>query len=89
MSRQANPSAKAIKGRNFRKKEKQRKRFEGPLRQFVKIKYQNIFKEYVELYDLMVSNHPGKLNLCKTRTFKNWEKANQTFGQEDEAALNI
>ena len=78
MSRQANPSSKALKERNFRKRERERKHFEGPLRQFIEVKYQDIFKEYVQLYELMVANHPGKRNLSRSRTFRQWKRANQT-----------
>ena len=77
MSRQANPSAKAIKERNFRKREKTRKHFEGPLRRFIEYKYRNIFEEYVQLYNIMVANHPGKRNLVKTKTFRDWMMANK------------
>ena len=77
MSRQVNPSSKAIKERKFRKREKERKHFEGPLRHFIEHKYRNIFQEYVELYDLMVVNHPGKRNLTKTKTFRDWMRANE------------
>ena len=101
MSRQVNPSSKAIKERKFRKREKERKHFEGPLRQFIEHKYKNIFKEYVELYDLMVANHPGKRNLTRTKTFRDWMRANEaspsdilstvireTFGQDYMEAVN-
>ena len=77
MSRQVNPSTKAIKERKFRKREKERKHFEGPLRHFIEHKYRNIFQEYVELYDLMVANHPGKRNLVKTKTFRDWMRTNK------------
>ena len=77
MSRQVNPSAKAIKERKFREREKTRKHFEGPLRHFIEYKYRNIFEEYVQLYELMVANHPGKRNLVKTKTFSDWMRTNK------------
>ena len=77
MSRQVNPSTKAIKERKFREREKARKHFEGPLRHFIEYKYRNIFEEYAQLYDLMVANHPGKRNLVKTKTFRDWMRTNK------------
>ena len=77
MSHQTQPSSKAIRERNFRKKERERKRFDGPLRQFVEIKYPAIFKEYFELYELMIVNHPGKRDLSRSRTFSQWKRAIQ------------
>ena len=72
MSRQVSQTSKAIKERRFRKREKERKRFEGPLRKFIEHKYNSIFQEYTELYNLMVINHPNTRNLTKTTTFRNW-----------------
>ena len=78
MSRQVKPSAKAIKERKFREREKARKHFEGPLRHFIEYKYRNIFEEYAQLYELMVANHPGKRNLVKTKTFRDWMRTSKT-----------
>ena len=72
MSRQLNPTNKALKERRFRQREKERKRFEGPMRKFLEYKYPNVFQEYTELYNVMERNHPDVRNLTKTRTFKNW-----------------
>ena len=68
----SNLSKKAIKERNFRKRENERKRFEKPLRVFLQHKYKTIYEEYQKLYDLMVTNHPNKRNLVNTKTFKDW-----------------
>ena len=70
-------SKKALKERNFRRREKDRKRFEKPLRVFLEHKYKSIYEEYEQLFNLMVNNHPNKLNLVNTKTFKNWLKANE------------
>ena len=72
MSRQERPSSKALKERKFRQREKERKRFDGPMRKFLEYKYPNVFQEYTELYNSMNRNHPNVRNLAKTRTFKNF-----------------
>ena len=72
MSRQLSQTRKAINERRSRRRNNERKRFEEPLRKFIEHKYNNIFEEYTELYTLMVSNHPNKRNLTKTKTFKDW-----------------
>ena len=51
-------SNKAVKERRFRQREKQRKRFESPMRKFIEVKYPNIFQEYTELYNTLNRNHP-------------------------------
>ena len=73
----SNLSKKAIKERNFRKRENERKRFEKPLRVFLQHKYKTIYEEYQQLHGLMVTNHPNKRNLVNTKTFKDWKRANE------------
>ena len=75
--RQDNPSEKARKSRQYRKNQRQQRRFECPLRQFVEIKYKNIYDEYVELYKRMDAKNPGKIDLRKSKIFKEWKKANE------------
>ena len=70
-------SKKALKERNFRKRENDRKRFEKPLRVFIEHKYKTIYEEYEQLFNLMVTNHPNKRNLVNTRTFKDWIRASE------------
>ena len=63
--------------RAFRKKRKEKRRFESPLKQFVEIKYKDIFNEYIDLYQKMNDENPNKNGLTKTETFKNWKKQQQ------------
>ena len=63
--------------RAFRKNRKEKRRFESPLRQFVEIKYKDIFNEYIDLYQKMNDENPNKNDLTKTETFKNWKKQQQ------------
>ena len=77
MLHQVSNSSKAIKERRFRQREKERKRFERPLNEFLKHKYRGIYDEYKELYAEMDVAHPGVRNLVNTRTFKNWKYQNR------------
>ena len=80
--RQANSSAKARQSRLYRRNQRDQKRFEAPLREFVEIKYKDIFEEYVQLYNQMVAENSEKINLKKTQTFKQWKRANQHSGTD-------
>ena len=76
-ARHANPSYKARQSRMYRKSQKEQKRFEAPLREFIETKYKNIFQEYVVLFNQMDSQNPDKINLKKTEIFKQWKIANE------------
>ena len=76
-ARHDNPTDKAKQSRVYRKNQKEQKRFEAPLRQFIEIKYKNIFQEYVELYNRMNAQNPTKIDLRKSELFKRWKEENQ------------
>ena len=82
-SRHANPSQKARQSRIYRRNQKEQKRFEAPLREFIEIKYKDIFEEYTELYNQMVAENPKKINLKKSKTFKRWKTTNQHSNPND------
>ena len=65
-------SRKAEKERRFRRKEQERKHFEGPMRQFIKQKYPLIFEEYKAFYEALTQSHPDARDLTKTHTYKAW-----------------
>ena len=46
------------------------RRFNDPLKLFIQRKYNNIYKEYIELYTRMLAEVPRKKNLCRTLIFK-------------------
>ena len=77
--RQANPSVKAKQSRIYRTNQRVQKRFEAPLREFIEVKYKEIFEEYVELYNRMDAENPKKIDLKKTEIFKQWKRLNQHF----------
>ena len=76
-TRHANPSDKAKQSRIYRKNRKNEKRFEAPLKEFIEIKYKNIFEEYNELFNRMDAENPNKIDLRKTEMFKQWKAENK------------
>ena len=66
-------SRKATLKKEFRQRERQKKHFNGPIQQFLEIKYPEIYGEYKELYALLSANHPQTRDLTKTCTFKTWQ----------------
>ena len=80
--KQTNPSEKAKQSRMYRRNQRDQKRFEAPLREFIEIKYKYAFQEYVELYMLMDAQNPDKIDLKKTEMFKQWKILNQQSGSD-------
>ena len=66
-------SRKATLKKEFRQRERLKKHFNGPIQQFLEIKYPEIYGEYKELYALLSANHPQTRDLTKTCTFKTWQ----------------
>ena len=54
-----------------------KKRFEAPLKEFIEIKYKNIFEEYNELFNRMDAENPNKIDLRKTEMLKQWKAENK------------
>ena len=81
-ARHTNPSTKARQARVYRKNQKQQKRFEAPLREFIEVKYKNIFHEYVELYNRMDTQNPTKIDLKKSELFKRWKEEEEEKQKE-------
>ena len=65
---------KSKAARQWRCTTRQRKRFDGTLKEFIKVKYNAIFDEYVEFYNLLDKKYPNMRELSKTRMFKKWAK---------------
>ena len=55
-----------------RKEDYEAKRFNNPLRIFLERKYPKILEEFTELYNFINFVNPGKKDLTKTLTFKQW-----------------
>ena len=65
---------RALQAVKRRKDDYKAKRFNGPLNIFIKRKYPKIFDEYINLFNFIDLANPGKKNLLKTPTFKQWMK---------------
>ena len=76
MLRKLSQTKKAVNERRIRSQNYKQKHFNQPLRKFLEHKYNNIYAEYVELYNVMVNKHPNRRNLIKTKTFREWMDAN-------------
>ena len=68
---------KARAARQWRSKTRQNKRFDGTLKEFIKVKYNGIFDEYVQFYNMLNKRHPNSRLLYKTRTFRKWARTVQ------------
>ena len=80
--RHTNPSDKAKQSRVYRRNQRDQKRFEAPLREFIEVKYKSIFQEYVALYNQMDAENPNKIDLKKTESFKRWKRANEQLNSD-------
>ena len=70
---QFSQSKKARAARKWRTTNRLKKRFDGPLKEFVKVKYNDIYDEYVQFYNLN-KKYPNVRDLWKTSMFKKWAK---------------
>ena len=59
-----------------RKEDYEAKRFNSPLRIFLERKYPRILEEFTELYNFFDYVNPGRKDLTKTATFKQWMAEN-------------
>ena len=71
---QFSQTKKAKAARRWRTTNRLKKRYDGPLREFIKIKYNDIYQEYDEFYKLLDKRHPDVRDLWKSQTFNKWAK---------------
>ena len=69
-------SQRALYAVKKRKEDYSIKRFNNPLRVFIERKYPEAFEEFSKLYNFIDYTNPGKKDLMKTLTFKEWLKNN-------------
>ena len=74
----------AIAARERRNSEWETKRFNTTMREYIEVKYDNIYTEYRTFYESLAAKHPNKKNLLRTSTFKAWKKAviEETFRED-------
>ena len=69
-------TTKAVKLRESRVSRRNERRFNVPLREFLKHKYPAIYDEYAELFQVIITAHPQRWKLTSTPTFRRWKKNN-------------
>ena len=67
-------SARASYGREWRKNNYIEKRFNKPLREYMELKYRDIYNEYCWFFKSLDEQHPSAKDLTKTTTYKNWKR---------------
>ena len=85
MEENLSQTKKARAARKWRKQTSQRKRFEGTMKEFLKVKYSAIYNEYVEFYNLLDERYPNVRELSKTPRFKKWAKTIQREEQSTQS----
>ena len=60
--------------REWRKKSKDQKRFNKPLRVYMELKYRDQYNDYCHFFKKLNENHPAAKDLTKTSTFREWKK---------------
>ena len=73
----AKPKSSVSRGeykKQWRQKNTKDKRFNKPLNQYLKLKYENIYDEYCMFYKSLDEANPTAKDLTKTAAFKKWKK---------------
>ena len=68
-------AARAAYIRRWRENNYKDKRFNKPLREYIEIKYGDIYNEYCSFFKSLDEQHPSAKDLTKTRAYKNWKSA--------------
>ena len=76
MPKQRSQSERATYAVKRRKEEYEAKRFNKPLKIFLERKYPEILKEFTGFYNFVDFVNPGKKDLTRTTTFKQWLSEN-------------
>ena len=72
MSKRRSQTERAAYAVKRRKEDYEAKRFNNPIRIFLERKYPKILEEFTELYKFINFINPGRKDLTKTLTFKQW-----------------
>ena len=82
---QYSQTKKAKAARNWRQQTSQKKRFGGTLEEFIRIKYGNIYEEYLEFFQRLDEN-PNIRDLTRTPMFRKWVKSIKEERQQAQAS---
>ena len=66
-------TSRAIYVRRWRENNYKDKRFNKPLREYIELKYGDIYNEYCSFFKSLDEQHPSAKDLTKTRTYKKWK----------------
>ena len=75
---------KATAARRWRATNALKKRFDGPLKEYIKIRYSDIYNEYAEFYKRLDKEYPDTRDLSKTPMFKKWIKRVRKSSQDQQ-----
>ena len=64
---------RAVEAREWRVERREKRRFNTLLSGYINIKYQDIYNECCQFYDLLNQTYPEKHDLTKTREYKRWK----------------
>ena len=63
-----------------------KKRFGGTLKEYIRIKYVNIYEEYLEFFHRLDEENPNTRDLTRTPMFRKWVKSIQEERQQAQAS---
>ena len=66
-------SERAIKAREWRATQREKRRFDTLLSDYAKVKYQDVYKECTEFYRVLNKTYPKKHDLTKTKEYRRWK----------------
>ena len=78
---------KTLQARQRRKKDREQKRFNNPLRIYIERNHPKIFKEFTNFYNTIHYIHPRKKDLTKSETFKEWMMKTPTTSNSSETSM--
>ena len=81
-------SSRAIYARQWRESSYKDKRFNKPLKEYIELKYDEIYSEYCSFFKSLDEEHPSAKDLTKTRKYKKWKRQllkHQSSQSEDES----
>ena len=83
---QLSQNKKAKEARRWRYTNSLKKRFDGPLKEYIRIRYTQIYDEYSEFYLRLDKENPKVRDLTKTRMFKEWVGRDQHESPQTQSA---
>ena len=66
-------ASRAIYVRRWRENNYKDKRFNKPLREYIELKYGDIYNEYCSFFKSLDEQHPSSKDLTKTQTYRKWK----------------